>query len=141
MSRNPYVPDAATQAHEKSASEKECGARKRFMARWNKMAADWEAKLAAAGVVVDDEPEPDMTGIPAVDYSRRLELPTGMPVNIPAVESLSRVYASEANLINTTTRGVQEYQALFCQEGEPQMFKSAQEEALVIKAFVDHQRQ
>jgi hypothetical protein len=140
MSGNPYVPDAATRAHEKSASEKERGAREGFMARWNKMAADWEARLVAAGITVDDEPEPDMTGLPAVNYSRRVELSTSVPFNIPALESLKKVYASEVALINSTTRAFQEFQVLFCKEGDPQLFASAQEEALMTTAFVDRQR-
>jgi hypothetical protein len=142
MSGNPYVPDAASRAHEKAASKEEVRkARQEFMAGWNEMAADFEAKLAAAGITVDDEPEPDMTGIQIVDYSRRVEMPAGIPVNIPAVQAISTVYASKAVLVNATTRAVQEYQKLFCQDPENQLFASAQEQAFLTKAYVDHQRE
>jgi hypothetical protein len=141
MSGNPYVPDTASRAHEKVASKEARRARQEFMAGWNEMATDWETKLAAAGITVDDEPEPDMTGIQVVDYSRRVEMSTGIPVNIPAVQAISSVYASEANLINATTRAVQEYQKLFCQDPENQLFASAQEQALLTKAYVDRQRE
>jgi hypothetical protein len=142
MADNNYVPDNATRAHEKVASNEARRAREEFMTGWNKMAADWEDKLAAAGITVEDEPEPDMTGIQAVDYTRRVEMPTGMPVNVAAAEALSNVYATEANLINTTTRAVQEYQKLFCSGPEdPALFASAEEEAQMTKAFVDHQRE
>ena len=85
MSGNPYVPDAATRAHEKAASKEARSARQDFVAGLSKITADMEAKLAVAGITVDDEPEPDMTGIPVVDYGRRVEMTTVMPVNIAAV--------------------------------------------------------
>jgi hypothetical protein len=141
MSGNPFVPDAASRAHEKVASEEARRARQEFMTGWNEIAADWEAKLVAAGITVDDEPEPDMTGIQVFDYSRRVEMSTGVPVNIPAVQAISSVYASEAGLINATTRAIQEYQKLFGQDPEDQLFASAQEQALWTKAYVDHQRE
>lgn len=141
MSANPYVHDNATRAHEKAASEEARRARQEFMAGWNEIAADWEAKLVAAGITVDDEPEPDMTGIQVVDYGRRVEMPVGIPVNIPAAQATSSVYVSEADLINTTTRAVQEYQKLFGQDPKDQLFASAQEQALLTRAYVDHQRE
>lgn len=102
MSGNPYVPDAATRAHEKAASKEARSARQDFVAGLSKITADMEAKLAVAGITVDDEPEPDMTGIPVVDYGRRVEMTTVMPVNIAAVQAISEIYASEAALINNT---------------------------------------
>jgi hypothetical protein len=91
MSSNPLVSDSATRAQEKVASQQASKARTDFAARLSKMAADWEARLVLAGITVEDEPEPDMTGIPAVDYSRRVEMTTAMPVNIPTASALNRV--------------------------------------------------
>ena len=144
MSGNPDVPDNATRAHEKVASKEARRARQEFMTGFSKIVADMEAKLAAAGITVDDEPEPDMTGIQVVDYSRHVAVPVaaGVPVNVAAADAIGKIYASEANLINNTVRVVQEYQQLFCQGPEdPPLFASAQEQALTIQAFVDHQRE
>jgi hypothetical protein len=118
MSHNPYFRNAAAQAQEKVASMQATMARREFMARWNKMRADVEAQLAAAGTTLDGEPAPDMTGIAVVDYDCRLQVPINRPMNIPALEMIDKIYASEADLLNTTARAVQEYDLRFCQDGE-----------------------
>lgn len=138
MSRNPYIRDAAAQAQEKVASQQATTARREFMARWNKMSADVETQLAAAGIALDDEPEPDTIGIPVVNHGRRFEVPTNVPVNVPALEMIDKIYASEADLLNTTARAVQEYDLRFCQDSEPPgLYASAGDKALAIQGMVD----
>ena len=102
------------------------------------MPADVEAQLAAAGTTLDGEPAPDMTGIAVVDYDCRLQVPTNRPMNIPALEMIDKIYASEADLLNTTARAVQEYDLRFCQDSEPPgLYASAGDKALAIQGMVD----
>jgi len=142
MSRNPYVHDAEAQAHAKVAMEKVRGAEQEFMQRCNKMSSDMEDRLAAAGIVVDDEDEPDVPGIPSVNYGRRVELPAGIPANVPVVEMIDRAYATEANLLNTTAQAVRDYSARFGSGVEiPGPFgSSALSQEQRIQAMVDDRR-
>ena len=144
MSTNPYVRDAVAQAHAKVASEEVRRAEQEFMTRWNKMSSDMEDRLAAAGIKIDDEPEPDMTETPLIDYMRRIELhlPAGIPANVQVVENIDRAYTSEADLLNTTAKAVRDYSARFGHDAElPEPFgNSALNQENRIQAMVDDRR-
>ena len=144
MSRNPYVRDAAAQAHEKVAREQASTTKQEFVARWNKMSANLEARLTSAGITIDEGPEPDMSGIPVVDYGRRVQVPTNVPANIPALRMIDEIFAAEADLINSSVRSLQEYDLLHCQDpqngGSPGLFASAQDKAIAIQGIVDGTR-
>jgi hypothetical protein len=144
MSHNPYVRDSAAQAHEKVARKQASATKTEFVARWKKMTANMEARLASAGITIDEEPEPDMSGIPVVDYGRRVQVPTNRQAYIPALLLINDIYAAEADLISSSVRAVQEHDLLLRQDSKnaesPGLFASAQDQAITIQGIVDATR-
>jgi hypothetical protein len=139
MSHNPGVMHANFKTDEASSDE----ARQEIIEACNRMLAQCKEWLVANDVPPEDGPAPALSGIDFVDYTRRVNVPTNVPANIPILESLNEVYVAEGALLNRTQRALIEHHLRFDKDPEdpgycsvPEQIRMMQAMAASVRAFV-----
>jgi hypothetical protein len=139
MSHNPGVMHANLKADEARGDE----ARQEIIEACNRMLAQCKEWLVANDVPPEDGPAPALSGIDFVDYTRRVNVMTNVPANIPVLESLNEVYVAEGALLNRTQRALMEHHLRFDKDPEdpgycsvPEQIRMMQAMAASVRAFV-----